>query len=58
MTRTYLCKTCGEFDHQCKITDDVLRVCPTCDSPVQRVFSATPIIWKTDGCFGKSNVGS
>jgi len=57
MIRVYLCKACGEFDQKCRITEDVLRICPTCKRPVQRVFSVTPVIWKTDGVFGKSNGG-
>ena len=55
MIRTYLCKICGEFDHECRITEDVLRLCPICKEKIQRVFSVTPVIWKTDGAFGKSN---
>jgi len=44
-TREYECPNCGRFEHEHKISEDSLTVCPTCGAKVHRVFAAMPVIW-------------
>jgi hypothetical protein len=54
MTKTYLCKRCGEFDHECKIKDKELEQCK-CGEKVTRVFK--PIFYtECEGFCGRSYV--
>ena len=54
MTYPYECPNCGQFTVDRSIKDEPLKTCPTCEAPVQRIFTATPSVVKCSGFFGKS----
>ena len=43
MIRDYRCTNCGDFELQERITDDITKKCPNCDSNINRVFQ--PTLW-------------
>lgn len=53
MNYPYKCPKCGEFSVERSMKDDPLKKCPTCQSPVERIFTAVPSIAKCSGFYGK-----
>jgi len=45
-TYTYKCNNCGKFDYKQPMSDPALTMCPTCESGVQKVFSAPNVTGK------------
>ena len=63
-TYEYRCDTCDRnFDVVQSFHDDPLTACPTCESPVRKVFGSVGIVfkgsgfYKTDSRDGKSKAG-
>ena len=56
-TYEYLCEKCGNFDFVQKITEDAMKTCPTCGSPVKRLISAAAFHLKGTGWY-KTDYGS
>lgn len=50
-TYEYYCKSCGEFEIEQRITEDVLSKCPTCKKKVKRLISASSFILKGNGWY-------
>jgi len=51
-TYEYHCATCDRsFDVVQSFTDDPLTICPTCGSPVRKVFSSVGIVFKGSGFY-------
>ena len=51
-TYEYRCDTCAkDFDVVQSFTDDPLTECPTCDSPVRKVFGSVGIVFKGSGFY-------
>ena len=51
-TYEYHCATCDRsFDVVQSFTDDPLTSCPTCGSPVRKVFSSVGIVFKGSGFY-------
>jgi putative FmdB family regulatory protein len=56
-TYTYLCASCGEFEHDQSVRDDPLSTCPACHGEVRRVISpGTSFVIKGRGA-AASNCG-
>lgn len=53
MTYPYKCPNCGDFTVERRMSDDPLKDCPTCQAPVQRIYTPTISIAKCDGFHGK-----
>ena len=51
----YECPKCGILELQRKMTMPEIRMCPMCNSKIQRVYSEVNDIWKCDGAFSKAN---
>ena len=45
----YSCESCGKFEKVQRITEDALTKCPTCESPVRKLISATSFALKGSG---------
>lgn len=54
-TYLYECKKCGRFEKFQKITENPLRECPECSSPVRRIIGAPGIIFKGSGFYCTDN---
>ena len=52
----YRCEKCGYFEKMQKITEEVLKECPTCGGYVERVISNVGIVFKGSG-FYKTDSG-
>ena len=51
-TYEYFCDTCAQnFDVVQSFTDDPLTACPTCGSPVRKVFGSVGIVFKGSGFY-------
>ena len=51
-TYEYRCDTCAQnFDVVQSFTDDPLTECPTCGSPVRKVFGSVGIVFKGSGFY-------
>ncbi len=50
-TYVYQCETCGQFEQWQSFKDAPLTVCPTCGSPVRRVITPAPIVFKGTGWY-------
>lgn len=50
-TYEYECAKCGVFETQQRITEDALKSCPTCGSPVKRLVSGTAFHLKGSGWY-------
>jgi len=51
-TYEYRCDTCAKnFDMVQSFTDDPLTECPTCGSPVRKVFGSVGIVFKGGGFY-------
>jgi putative FmdB family regulatory protein len=51
-TYEYLCKKCGEFEVEQRISEDVLKTCPNCKGKnIQRLISATAFHLKGGGWY-------
>ena len=51
-TYEYRCDTCAKnFDVVQSFTDDPLSECPTCGSPVRKVFGSVGIVFKGSGFY-------
>ena len=51
-TYEYCCDTCAQnFDVFQSFTDDPLTDCPTCGSPVRKVFGSVGIVFKGSGFY-------
>lgn len=49
-TYVYGCDACGhQFERFQKFSDDPIRSCPECDSPVRRIFQPAGIVFKGSG---------
>jgi putative FmdB family regulatory protein len=49
-TYVYGCDACGhQFEKFQKFSDDPIRSCPECDSPVRRIFQPAGIVFKGSG---------
>ena len=55
MIKTYECPSCGEFEHECRITDKELKTCNTCNQLVKRVFKTSHYSFKCDGFCGSGH---
>jgi putative FmdB family regulatory protein len=58
----YECPKCGVFERMQKFSDPVLRSCPTCGQPVEKLLSPPAIQFKGSGWYvtdyaGKSSGG-
>lgn len=38
VTKTYECKSCGQFNHEFETTSEKIDKCPNCNNPVTRVY--------------------
>jgi len=47
----YECPKCGRFERMQKFSDPVLKKCPTCGSPVEKLLSAPAIQFKGSGWY-------
>jgi putative FmdB family regulatory protein len=57
-TYEYLCQTCSHrFETWQKMTDDPLKTCPECESPIRRVVYPASVVFKGSG-FYKTDHGS
>ena len=53
----YKCEKCGRFEQAQKITEPVLRECPVCKSPVERLISKNVgIVLKGSGFYRNDNI--
>ena len=50
-TYVYQCETCGQFEQWQSFKDAPLTACPTCGSPVRRVITPAPIVFKGTGWY-------
>ncbi len=50
-TYVYQCETCGQFEQWQSFKDAPLTACPTCGSPVRRVITPAPIVFKGSGWY-------
>ena len=50
-TYVYQCETCGQFEQWQSFKDSALTACPTCGSPVRRVITPAPIVFKGSGWY-------
>lgn len=51
-TYSYACNECDHhFDIVQKFTDDSLTVCPECQGPLHKVFSAVGVVFKGSGFY-------
>jgi putative FmdB family regulatory protein len=51
-TYEYSCDKCGKFEIHQRITEEPLKVCPTCKGQVKRLISKnTTIIYNCDGFY-------
>lgn len=53
MVKTYKCPACGEFEHECSITDAELDTCTYCGEKVKRVYKAPHYSFKCSGFAGR-----
>ena len=58
----YECPQCGLFERMQKFSDPILKACPTCRKPVEKLLSAPAIQFKGSGWYvtdysGKSSGG-
>ena len=52
----YRCENCGKFDKLQKISEDNLKVCPTCGGSVERIISKNVgIVFKGSGFYCTDN---
>lgn len=52
----YRCKNCGKFEVKQKISDEALKECPSCHSPVTRIISkGVGIVFKGPGFYTTDN---
>ena len=58
-TYQYRCLDCSE-PHEAvqRFTDDPLTVCPTCQGPLHKVFSAVGVVFKGSGFYATDNRSS
>ena len=55
-TYEYRCANCGaDLEVQQKFTDDALTVCPNCQGPLHKVFSAVGVVFKGSGFYATDN---
>lgn len=55
-TYDYRCEKCGDFVVQQRITEDALKVCPTCGEEVKRLISKNVgIVFKGSGFYCTDN---
>ena len=55
-TYEYRCANCGaDLEVQQRFTDDPLTVCPTCQGPLHKVFSAVGVVFKGSGFYATDN---
>ena len=47
----YECPSCGTFERVQKFSDPVLKACPTCEKPVEKLLSAPAIQFKGTGWY-------
>jgi len=48
----YRCTECGDFTVEQPITQDALKICPTCGNPIQRIIGKNvSIMYKTGGFY-------
>jgi putative FmdB family regulatory protein len=47
----YKCDKCGVFEVTQRITENPLKKCPTCQSKVERIISATSFVLKGSGWY-------
>jgi putative FmdB family regulatory protein len=47
----YECPQCGTFERMQKFSDPVLKTCPTCGKPVEKLLSAPAIQFKGSGWY-------
>ncbi len=58
-TYEYRCANCGaDLEVQQRFTDDPLTVCPTCQGPLHKVFSAVGVVFKGSGFYATDNRSS
>ncbi|MFN8496598.1 MAG: FmdB family zinc ribbon protein [Anaerolineae bacterium] len=57
-TYVYQCETCGQFEQWQSFKDSPLAVCPTCGSPVRRVITPAPIVFKGSGWYSTDSRSS
>ena len=50
-TYEYRCPKCGEFELVQKISEDAIKSCPTCSSPVERLVSGAAFHLKGSGWY-------
>mgnify|MGYP001281093287 FL=1 len=50
-TYLYECEKCGRFEEFQRMSDEPLRECPECKSPVRRIIGAPGIIFKGSGFY-------
>ena len=59
MLYPFNCENCGEIELELKPSQIPLKECPNCGSEkIERVFSATPSLWKTSGAYSKAKHGN
>jgi putative FmdB family regulatory protein len=56
-TYTYRCNSCGEFDYVQSMRDITLAYCPKCMGTVEKLFSASPIIFNGSGFYSTDSKG-
>lgn len=54
-TYTYNCPKCGQIELQRKMTDAEFKVCPTCNSELERIWTTAHAIWNTTGNYGRGD---
>ncbi len=55
-TYQYRCTECGnELEAVQKFTDPALTVCPDCEGPLRKVYSAVGVVFKGSGFYATDN---
>ena len=57
-TYVYQCETFGQFEQWQSFKDEPLTACPTCGSPVRRVITPAPIVFKGSGWYSTDSRSS